>query len=70
MSDKFTYYGIKFEVERSKDFDDDGRMIDGNGYHLNLFVLPGETTGLGWFEHRHSALAYASEFAANLKDQQ
>lgn len=29
-------YGIKFLIEKSKDFDDSGRMIDGNGYFASI----------------------------------
>ncbi len=72
---RFSYYGTRFTVERAKDFTDNGRMVDGNGYHLNLVRVHemngyqhDDFSGLGWFHTENMAMNYASELAARLKD--
>lgn len=47
--------GIKFYVERSKDFDDAGRMTDGRGWFAGIIDGNNDTGGI-FFETRESAL--------------
>ena len=47
--------GFRFYIERSKDFDAAGRMIDGNGWFAGLIDGRHDLSG-AWFETRDSAL--------------
>jgi len=52
---KTNAHGIKFYVEQSADFDDDGRTIAGRGWFAGL-VQGGDELGGIWFETREKAL--------------
>lgn len=54
-------HGIRFYIERAKDFDDDGRMIDGRGWFAGLVVGNDELSGV-WFETRDHALAAVADY--------
>lgn len=52
---KTNQYGIEFYIERSKDFDNNGRVIDGRGWFAGL-TKGREHLGGVWFETREQAL--------------
>ena len=60
------YYYItgnqRFFIERSKDFDNGGRMIDGSGWFLNA-VQGNSLSGLGWFPSTTAAENHADKVA-------
>lgn len=53
--------GIKFYLERAKDFDDAGRMINGSGWFAGLIRGRDDLSGV-WFETREAALDAISSF--------
>lgn len=53
--------GIRFYIERAKDFADDGRMIDGRGWFAGLVAGNDELSGV-WFETRTEALLAVADY--------
>lgn len=54
-------HGVLFYIERAKDFDDAGRMIDGRGWFAGLVVGNDELPGV-WFETRDEAIAAVANY--------
>ena len=53
-------HGVKFYIEKAKDFDDDGRSIEGKGWFAGLVVGRDEIGGV-WFETECAALTAVAE---------
>lgn len=58
-----TANGIRFYIERARDFDDAGRMVDGRGWFAGLVVGKDQLSG-SWFETYDGALAAIADYSA------
>jgi len=54
-------HGFRFYIERAKDFDDDGRTIDGSGFFAGLVEGNDELSGV-WFPTEYAAQVAIAEF--------
>ena len=54
-------HGNKFLIERGKDFDENGRFIDGNGWFASQVVGNDILSGI-WFETEQAALNACADY--------
>lgn len=56
--------GIKFYIEQSADFDDNGRMIAGRGWYAGIVDGNAQTGGV-FFETRDAAMRAAHQYTGH-----
>ena len=56
-------HGHRFYIERGKDFDDAGRMVDGKGWFAGIINGRHDFSGV-WFETREAALDAIADYKA------